>query len=178
MILILPGALAMLLGWRWICREFSKVEINSVIARLQARDPNQSDFEEHQLRNIVEEIAIAASVPPPRLMVVDMPAANVAAVGLTIDNATIIVTRGLIDKLDRDETQAIVAHAVASVANGDLKIIRIIVSLFQAWGLIVLGLSTPLGPKSRRILRHVIGVAFAHGASKATQGETDAVAKF
>ena len=176
-ILILPGAGAMWLGWRWICREFSKVEINSVINRLQARDPNPNDFEEYQLRNIVEEIAVAASVPPPRLMLVDTPAANAAAVGLTIDQATIVVTRGLIDQLDRDETQAIVAHTVASVANGDLKIISIIVSLFQAWGLTLLLLSTPLGPKSRRILRHVIWVTIRARWGKATQEKIDAVAK-
>ena len=177
LVLILPGALAMMLGWRWICRDFSNAEINSVIARLQARDPKPADFEEYQLGNIVQEIAIAANVPSPRLLIADTSAANATAVGLTIDRATIIVTRGLIDKLDRDETQAIVAHAVASVANGDLKIIRIIISLFQVWGLTTLALSIPLGPKSRKILRHVIGTAVRERRGKATQGETDAVAK-
>ncbi|HJT81758.1 MAG TPA: M48 family metalloprotease [Chthoniobacterales bacterium] len=176
-ILVMPGASAMFFGWRWIARRFSEVEINSVLGRLQARDPNPNDFEEYQLRNIVEEIAIAANVPPPRLMVVDIPAANSAAVGLTIDRATVIVTRGLIDKLDRDETQAIVAHTIASVANGDLKIIRIIVSLFQAWGLITLALSMPLGPKSRKMLRHIVGVTIRARRGKATPDETDAVAK-
>lgn len=157
--LVLPGALATLLGWLWLRMLFPTVGVAAALSRLHAREPNRNDFEEHQLANIVEEIAVAASVPPPRLMLVDTEAANAAAVGLPIHDATIVVTRGLLDRLNRDETQAIIAHVIASVGNGDLKIMSIIISLFQTWGLLTLVLSTPLGPRSRRALWRLIRFA-------------------
>jgi len=176
-ILVLPGAIAMLIGWRWLRVLFPAAGVSAVLQRLQAREPNRNDPEEHQLSNIVEEIAISAGVPPPRLMLVDTDAANAAAVGLHIDDATIIVTRGLLDRLNRDETQAVIAHVVASVANGDLKIMSIIVSMFQAWGLAMLVLSTPLGPKSRRVLWRLVRVAIFGRGNEAYRRESEAVAE-
>jgi heat shock protein HtpX len=175
--LVLPGAIAMLLGWLWLRVLFPAAGVSAVIHRLQAREPNPNDLEEHQLRNIVEEIAVAAGVQPPRLMLIDTQAANAAAVGLHIEDATIIVTRGLLDRLNRDETQAMIAHVIASVGNGDLKIMSIIVSMFQAWGLAMLVLSAPLGPKSRRVLGRLVRVAIRGRRREETRREAEAVAE-
>ena len=174
--LLLPGALALFLAWLWVRVLFRDAAIGAVLHKLRARDPNPLDPEERQLANIVEEMAVAAGVRPPRLVLVDTNAANAAAVGLHFDDATIVVTRGLLDRLDRDETQAVIAHVVASVGNGDLKILATILSLFQAWGLTMLVLSTPLGPKSRRVLRRVVRAAVGGGRSDAARREAEAVA--
>lgn len=156
--LVLPGAVLMLGVWIWIRLLFRRVGAGGVLMRLRARPPNREALAELQLINIVEEVAIAAGVRPPQVMVIDSAAANAAAVGLAIDDATILVSRGLLD-LDRDSRQAILAHVVASVANGDLKIASIVLSVFQAWGLLALLIDLPFGRRSRRSVRQFLAVS-------------------
>jgi Zn-dependent protease with chaperone function len=156
--LILPGACAMLLIWIWIRILFRQVGVGGVLRRLRARPPRKDVVEELQIVNIIEEMAIAAGVRPPAVMLIDSTAANAAAVGLTIDDATILVSRGLLD-LDRDARQAILGHIVASVANGDLKIASLILSVFQTWGLLSLLIDTPFGPSSRTAVRQFVSTS-------------------
>ena len=164
---VVPGATVMLAVWLWIRLLFRHAGAGGVLRRLRARAPGSDRIEELQVINIVEEMAIAAGVPPPRVMLIDSPAANAAAVGLTIDDATILVSRGLLD-LDRDSRQAILAHVVASVANGDLRIAAIVLSVFQTWGLLALLIDTPFGPRSRRAIRQ-----FVTTSRKAWRNEAD-----
>ncbi|MBU6201942.1 MAG: M48 family metallopeptidase [Acidobacteria bacterium] len=72
-----------------------------------------------QLHNVVEEVAIAAGLPKPRVAVVDDPAPNAFATGRDPDRAVVAVTTGLLERMDRDELQAVVAHEMAHVANRD-----------------------------------------------------------
>ncbi len=74
-----------------------------------------------QLYNVVEEMAIAAGVPMPRVMVVETDALNAFATGTRTGNGTIAVTRGLLDTLNRDELQGVVAHEMAHLANLDTR---------------------------------------------------------
>jgi heat shock protein HtpX len=74
---------------------------------------------EQRLANLVQEVAVAAAVPPPRVLLINSKAANVGAAGLTMDDATVVVTQGFV-RLPRDEQQAVIAHVMASVGNGDL----------------------------------------------------------
>ena len=149
---VLPGASLMLMVWLWIRVLFRRVGVGGVLTRLRARAPATDVLAELQIINIIDEMSIAAGVRLPRVMIIDSPAANAAAVGLTLDDATILVSRGLLD-LDRESRQAILAHVVSSVANGDLKIAGIILSVFQTWGLLALLIDTPFGRRSRRTLR-------------------------
>lgn len=70
-----------------------------------------------QLHNVVEEVAIAAGLPKPRVAIVDDPAPNAFATGRTPERAIVAVTTGLLECMDRDELQAVVAHEMAHVAN-------------------------------------------------------------
>lgn len=178
-LLVLPGSVALLVGWLWIRRALPAASTAALLRKLGAREPRPGDFEEHQVKNLVEEIAVACVVPPPRVLIVDAPggAANAAAFGLSLDDATVVVTRGLLDQLDRDETQAILAHAVASVGNGDMKILSTIMALFQAWGLAVLVLGAPVGSRSRRALRRLLKVALLGQRTPARRQEAEAVAE-
>jgi heat shock protein HtpX len=76
---------------------------------------------ETQLRNIVREMAIAANVPEPTVYVIDTPGANALSVGRDPQHASIAVTRGLLEQLDREELQGVVAHELAHVANFDSR---------------------------------------------------------
>ena len=74
-----------------------------------------------QLYNVVEEISIAAGVPMPKVMVLETDALNAFATGNKVGHGTIVVTRGLLDTLSRDELQGVVAHEMAHLANLDTR---------------------------------------------------------
>lgn len=92
----------------------------SMGARRLGRDtPNP---QEKQLLNIVEEMALAASLPLPRVYVLDAGEINAFAAGIAPDRSAITVTRGSLDSLSRDELQGVVAHEFGHIYNGDAKI--------------------------------------------------------
>ena len=76
--------------------------------------------EETQLHNVVEEMAIAAGLPKPRVFVIETPALNAFAAGLKPEKSAVAVTRGLLDKLQRHELQGVVAHEMGHIANNDV----------------------------------------------------------
>lgn len=76
--------------------------------------------EEQRLHNVVEEMAIAAGLPKPRVFVIETPALNAFATGLKPEKATIGVTRGLLQTLSRDELQGVVGHEMGHIANDDI----------------------------------------------------------
>jgi len=170
-VLVIPGAILLLGFWAMIRTVFRRAGVGGVLLTLGARDPNLNDFEERQLMNLVEEMAIAAGVPPPRVMLLDAAAAggaaNAAAVGWSISDATIVVTRPLLDGLGRDETQAIIGRLIGAVGNGDLKIALIILSIYQTMGVVSLLLNALFGFRAWRVLFRFARLAIMpHGASE------------
>ena len=73
---------------------------------------------EVQMRNTVEEMAIAAAIPAPRVIVIEN-SANAAAFDVDATHATVLIGAGIDDALTRAQTQAVAGHLVASVASGD-----------------------------------------------------------
>ena len=118
-------------------------EGGDLVVRMRARAPNGGDLEEHQLTNIVAEMAIAAGVPTPALFLIDSPDINAAAVGTGHRQASLLVTRGLLDQLDRDETSGVVAHLIASVGAGDVRLMHAVLAVFQTFGFFVTFLDLP-----------------------------------
>jgi Zn-dependent protease with chaperone function len=159
-ILVLPGAVAIFLLWLANRRLLRRVAVGHALERTGTRAPNARDLEELQLGNVVEEMAIAAGLAAPRLRIIDTDVVNAAAVGVGVDDATVLVTRGLLDKLDRDETQAVVGHVIGSIGNGDLKIASIIFSIYQTWGALALLMNAPFRAASRRAIWRAIRTAF------------------
>ena len=159
-VLVLPGALALFAIWIAIRRVLGHVAVGHVLEASGTRPPNERDLEERQLGNVVEEMAVAAGVKPPKVLIIDTDAVNAAAMGTEVDDATVLVTRGLLDKLDRDETQAVVGHVIGSVGNGDLKIASIIFSIYQTWGALTLLMQAPFGRDARRAVWRGIRTAF------------------
>ncbi len=76
-----------------------------------------------RLRNVVEEIAIASGVPVPEIYVLEQESAiNAFAAGYTPANAAVAVTRGALEKLNRDELQGVIAHEFSHILNGDMRL--------------------------------------------------------
>jgi len=176
-VLVLPGALALLILWIAIRRVLGHVAVGHALEAAGTRPPNERDLEERQLRNIVDEMAVAAGVKPPRLLIVETDAVNAAAMGTEIDDATVLVTRGLLDKLDRDETQAVVGHVIGSVGNGDLKIASIIFSIYQTWGALTLLMQAPFGRTARTAVWRGIRTAFRGRARAVDRWEAEFVSE-
>jgi len=79
---------------------------------------------ETQLYNAVEEMKIAAGLQfMPKVYVIDADYMNAFASGLNEKSAMIAVTKGLLEKLDRDEVQAVVAHELSHIRHQDTRLI-------------------------------------------------------
>jgi heat shock protein HtpX len=98
-----------------------------VLAQSQARE--LAPGEETQLRNIVDTLSIGLGVPPPRIYVIDDTAPNAFATGRDPKHASIAVTRGLIDKLDRTELEGVIAHELSHVGNHDIRVMLLVTVL-------------------------------------------------
>jgi Zn-dependent protease with chaperone function len=138
-----PALVAAGLVWIGLRRISLRGEGGDLIARLHARTPDLRDQEEHQLANIVAEMGIAAGLPAPTLLLIDSPDINAAAVGGAGGQASVLVTRGLLDQLDRAETSGAVAHLVASIGAGDIRLTHGILAVFQTFGFFVTFLDLP-----------------------------------
>jgi len=76
---------------------------------------------EKQLHNIVEEMALAAGVPKPTVYVIETDAMNAFATGMSPGRASVAVTRGMLNKLNRDELQGVMGHEMSHVVNWDIR---------------------------------------------------------
>ena len=75
-----------------------------------------------RLCNIVETLAIGAGLPFPKVGVIETPALNAFACGISQSAAVVVVTSGLIEALDDDELTAVIAHEIAHIRNGDIQL--------------------------------------------------------
>jgi heat shock protein HtpX len=73
------------------------------------------------LFNVVEEMALAAGLPMPKVYIIEDSAPNAFATGRDPEHAAIAVTSGLLQKLDRDELQGVIAHEMSHVGNFDIR---------------------------------------------------------
>ena len=74
-----------------------------------------------QLFNVVEEMAIAGGLPMPKVYIIKDSAPNAFATGRDPEHASVAVTSGLLEKLNRDELQGVIAHEMSHVGNFDIR---------------------------------------------------------
>ncbi|HTY41224.1 MAG TPA: M48 family metallopeptidase [Thermoanaerobaculia bacterium] len=123
------GAIAVggMSAW-WSLREGDKAVLQSTGAiPIDRNDPKQ-----RVLENVVEEIAIAGGIPKPAIYVVPDSDPNAFATGVGPERASIAVTRGLLDALDRDELQGVVGHELSHVRNYDVRLMTVVAALAGA----------------------------------------------
>lgn len=88
---------------------------------LAATRAREATREEHRyLVNITEAVSMGAGVPVPKIYVIDTPAPNAFATGRNPENSAIAVTTGLMEMLDRQELEGVVAHELAHIRNYDM----------------------------------------------------------
>jgi heat shock protein HtpX len=89
-----------------------------VLAVSRAKRIEKKDFP--QLFNVIEELAIAGGLPMPAVYVIDDTAPNAFATGRDPKHASVAITTGLMQKLNRDELQGVMAHELSHVGNRDI----------------------------------------------------------
>jgi heat shock protein HtpX len=101
-----------------------------VLASTRAKEVTQQ--EAPRLHNLVEGIAIAAGAPKPRIYIVPEQAPNAYATGRDPEHASVAVTQGLLDTLNRVELEGVVAHEMAHVVDRDMLVNTIVATLVGA----------------------------------------------
>lgn len=130
----------------------------------QRLDADTRDPKLRQLQNVIEEIALAAGVPVPEIYVLEQEAGiNAFAAGYSPADAAIAVTRGTLDKLDRDELQGVIAHEFSHILNGDMRLnIRLMGLVF---GILVLAI----------VGQRILGGAFLFGGGRRRDNSAGAI---
>jgi heat shock protein HtpX len=90
-----------------------------VLATSGAREVSQQSAP--QLMNVVQEMALSAGVPMPKVYIIDDTAPNAFATGRDPKHASVAITTGLLQKLDREELQGVIGHELSHVRNFDIR---------------------------------------------------------
>jgi heat shock protein HtpX len=90
-----------------------------ILAASQAHEV--TDQQAAQLVNVVRELSMAAGIPAPRVYIIDDTAPNAFATGRDPQHASVAITTGLLEKLDREELQGVLGHELSHVRNLDIR---------------------------------------------------------
>jgi len=132
---LLPALIAAAIAWTVIRRALGRAGMQELVAATKARPARRDDPKERQLINAADAMAIAAGLLTPRVMVIDSGVANAVVAGNSHESATLLVTRGLLDRLERDQVEAVAAHCVAAIGNGDQRIMQSLLATLLTLGL-------------------------------------------
>lgn len=97
------------------------------LASTGAAEADPNEFRE--LHRLVENLAITAGLPKPRVYVINDPAPNAFAAGRNKEHAVVAVTTGLLQRLDRTELEGVIAHELAHIGNRDILVMTVAVVL-------------------------------------------------
>ena len=95
----------------------------------QSRARAVGDGEEKVLHDVVETLALGLGIPTPALYVIEDPAPNAFATGRDPKHASVAVTRGLLDTMDRSELEGVIAHELSHVGNRDIRVMLLVTVL-------------------------------------------------
>jgi heat shock protein HtpX len=98
-----------------------------VIAMSGAKPAGEAQYPD--LNNVVENLAITAGLPKPRVYVIDDPAPNAFATGRNKEHAAVAVTTGLLSMMDRAELEGVLAHELSHIGNRDMLVSTVAVVL-------------------------------------------------
>jgi heat shock protein HtpX len=101
----------------------------AVLESASAVPVDRADPRGRVLDNVVEEMAIAGGLPKPAIYVIPDSDPNAFATGRGPEKSSIAVTAGLLDALNREELQAVVAHEMAHVKNYDVRLMTVVAAL-------------------------------------------------
>lgn len=98
-----------------------------VLSISKARPASRQEF--FDLYTVTENLSITAGLPMPKLFVIDDPAPNAFATGRDKEHAVVAATTGLLQKLDRQELEGVIAHELSHIGNRDILLMSAVVVL-------------------------------------------------
>ena len=107
-----------------------------LIGAVGAHDLASDSVKTQMVADIVNEIALAAGIPRPRLCLMEDPAPNAFASGRDPAHSVICVTQGLVDQLDREELQGVIAHEMAHIRGHDTRITQMAAVMVSGFALV------------------------------------------
>jgi heat shock protein HtpX len=112
----------------------------------------------HRLYDTVEELQIASGLEKiPAIYIIDDPAMNAFATGIDPDKAAIVVTSGLLSKMNRDELQGVIGHEIAHIQNRDVLLMSLCVTFLGAINAVTWLFSLPKRLITRAIPEEELG---------------------
>ncbi|MDZ4754375.1 MAG: M48 family metallopeptidase [Phycisphaerae bacterium] len=100
---------------------------NAILSMAGAREIEKRD--DPQLFNIMEELAIAAGLPMPKVYLIDDPSLNAFATGRDPEHAAVAITTGLRERLSRDELTGVMAHEMSHIRHFDIRLSMLMATL-------------------------------------------------
>jgi len=159
-VVFLPTVVAAAVAWTFIRLSLRRAGVLDLVASTRARPPRSEDRKERQLVNAADEMALAAGLPTPRVLVIESEVMNAAVAGASHEAATVLVTRALLERLNREQIQAVMAHCIASIGNGDLRVTQSLLATFQTLGLFHTVLDLPFRWSAWRSLGRFVRATF------------------
>lgn len=121
--IILASALA--LGWSWISYFYGdKMALASNHAKPIEKRENP------ELYRMVENLSIAAGLPTPKIYIIQSPAVNAFATGRDPNHASVAVTTGILERLEKKELEGVLAHELSHIGNYDIRLLMLVTALF------------------------------------------------
>ncbi|MEM4633699.1 MAG: M48 family metalloprotease [Candidatus Anstonellaceae archaeon] len=111
-------AISLLLASAYIVITYSFAD-KIVLSLSGAREAKKEEYP--YLVNVVEGLSIAAGIPAPKIYIIDEPAMNAFATGLSPQRASIAFTTGLLSNLNRAELEGVAAHEISHIKNYDMR---------------------------------------------------------
>ena len=105
---------------------------NSILWSVHAEQPDETVADLPELLNVVKEMSLAAGIPCPSVYTVKDSDPNAFTIGAVPTDSSIVVTTGLLEMLDREELQGVIAHEMSHIRNSDTRLMTIITVLFGA----------------------------------------------
>ncbi|VLN16775.1 heat shock protein HtpX [Streptococcus pneumoniae] len=127
--LVIALVIALIIGFIYaLSMIFQSTEI--VMSMNGAREVDEQTAPD--LYHVVEDMALVAQIPMPRVFIIDDPALNAFATGSNPQNAAVAATSGLLAIMNREELEAVMGHEVSHIRNYDIRISTIAVALVSA----------------------------------------------
>lgn len=105
-----------------------------VLGALGAHPISSDDPKNQTVIDVVREMALAARIPTPRIDLIDDPSPNAFAIGRDPEHSVIGVTQGLLDQMNREELQGVIAHEMAHIRNCDTQLTTMVTAMFRVFG--------------------------------------------
>ena len=99
-----------------------------MLSAVHAHEIHDTDPQYRDVFHAVENVAIAAGLPTPRVYIIDDDSLNAFATGRSPRDASVALTRGIIKKLDRLELEGVIAHECAHIGNRDIRLDMLIIT--------------------------------------------------